>query len=178
MYHNNSSLSEKIIIAFANIRPDKTQSLHQAQYTGDFGMSSDFSTNDYNAAAKKDRYKVWNDIPYKELLLCDNALYHATDDNFIFFMAATLYYGAKEIESENLKNDFIERVVFHLQHRPKIETGLNERFGLFNHDQQEVILQFFINCQNLAIENMENGGNFERLFNVADIQIITQNNQI
>lgn len=167
-------LSEKIIIAFANVKPDKTQTLHQAQYTGDFGMSSDFSTSDYNAAAKKDRYKVWNDIPYKELLLCDNALYHATEDNFIFFMAATLFHATKEIESENLDNDLIGKVIFLLQYEPKIETGLNERFGLFNYDQQEVILQFFINCQNLAIKNMENGGKFEQLFNVDDIPIITQ----
>ena len=178
MYNKNSSLTDKIIIAFANIKPDKTQSLHQVQYTGDFGMSSDFSNSDYNAAAKKDTYKVWKDIPYKELLLCDCALTFATDDNFIFFLAATLYYATKEIESENLSNDLIDRVIFHLQYQPKIETGLNEKFELFNQNQQEVILQFFINCQNLANINMKNGGKFERLFNVADIPIIMLNNQI
>lgn len=46
-------LSKNILAAFNGVKKDATQSLHQAQYTGDYGMSSDFLNADYNAAKKK-----------------------------------------------------------------------------------------------------------------------------
>ena len=90
-------------------------------------------------------------------------------------MAANLFYAAIALENENLDEDLIDRVIFQLTYQPEKETGLNERFALFNLAQQQVILQFLQNCQQLAIKKMDNGGLYEPLFDVAEIPILNKN---
>lgn len=168
-------LTQQILAAFDGVKKDITQTLHQAQYTGDYGMSSDFSNADYNAAKKKDKHQIWQQIPYKNVLACDAALTFATDQNYAYFMAANLFYAALALENENLNDDLIGRVIFQLTYQPKKETGLNERFDLFSVAQQQSILQFLQNCQQLAITKMNNGGLYEPLYNVAEIPILLDN---
>ena len=168
-------LSKNILAAFNGVKKDATQSLHQAQYTGDYGMSSDFLNADYNAAKKKDKHLIWQQIPYNDVLACDTALTFATEQNYAYFMAANLFYAAIALENENLDEDLIDRVIFQLTYQPEKETGLNERFTLFNQAQQQVILQFLQNCQQLAIKKMDNGGLYEPLFDVAEIPILNKN---
>ena len=170
-------LTQQILLAFEGVKKDPAQSLHQAQYTGVFGMSSDFSHANYNAAQKKDKYQTWQQIPFDNLLACDAVLFFATDQNFVFFMAAHLRVASIALEAENLQDDVLDRVVFQLTYEPEKETGLNERYALFNQVQQQAILQFLQDCQQLAIKNMNNGGMFESLFDVAEIPILNNYRQ-
>lgn len=135
---NREHVVTQLVAAFAGVRRDPSQSLHQAQLV-DRGMSSVPATaTEFRSARGQDTETEWTEVSPAALEECDAALSHLVPASWRFYLPAFLRQALLLFAEPGFDGRLLERVLFHLTLPPEppfLRTHMLERFQTLSHAQ-------------------------------------------
>jgi hypothetical protein len=129
-----------LIEAAFPLRPLPDMSLHQAHLADD-SITREISGGEWQAAAKLDANRTWQDYSDQELQSCDAALAHFDETSFVYYIPAFLVFAVHHC-SEPLTSPLgtlVGSAVFSVTHRTPYSLGRFKRLSL---DQRNAVIAF------------------------------------
>jgi hypothetical protein len=129
-----------LIEAAFPLRPLPAISLHQAHLADD-SMAREISDMEWQAAAKIDADRTWQDYSDQELLLCDAALAHFDETSFVYYIPAFLGFAVRHCDAPltDPVGSLVGSAVFSVTHRTPYSLG---RFKRLSIDQRNAVIAF------------------------------------
>jgi hypothetical protein len=136
----NATQVLKLIGAAFPLEPLPGVSLHQAHLADD-SMAREISDREWEAAARLDASRTWQDYSDEELLSCDKALAHFDETSFVYYIPAFLALAVRHCDATLTAPvaSLVGSVVFSVTHRTPYSLG---RFKQFSSDQRNVVVAF------------------------------------
>jgi hypothetical protein len=139
-------LAEVIERAFAGVRRDPDQSLHQAQLD-DQGIARCIPEEERARAALLDDHTDWHEVSESELQECPNAMSHFLPASWVFYLPAYMRAAITLLDRPLWKADLPHQVLFALTYGdnyPGIGRYYLARFEKLSEAQFEAVKQFLI----------------------------------
>src|SRR6185295_12581899 len=134
-------LTEAIERAFAGVRADPEQTLHQAQLD-DQGIAREISAEERKKTALLDEHTEWYEVSESELQECPAAMSHFLPASWIFYLPAYMRAAMGLLDRPLWKADLPHIVLYALTYRnnyPCIGLYYLARFEKLTPDQFEAV---------------------------------------
>jgi hypothetical protein len=146
---------ELIENAFAGVRRDPEQSLHQAQLD-DQAIAREISPEERSRAGLLDDHDEWHEVSEAELQECPDAMSHFLPDSWCFYLPAYMRAAIALLDKPLWKADLPHRVLFALTYRND-SAGIGryylDRFERLDEAQCEAVWSFLIFVANSVGEH-------------------------
>jgi hypothetical protein len=167
-------LTELIEQAFADVRRDPDQSLHQAQLD-DQGIAREIPAEERAKAALLDDHTEWHEVSESELQECPDAMSHLLPASWVFYLPAYMRAAITLLDRPLWKADLPHRVLFALTYSdtyPGIKYYYLGRFEKLSAAQFEAVKQFLMFVErNAAGENFYSRDASEALRSYWDLPL-------
>lgn len=110
---DRKSFDAELAAAFAGVRPDPDQTLHEAQLTDD-GIFRSIGAAEMRAARAKDAHHAWTEVPAAALDACDHAMSHFTAQSWCFYLPAYMRRSLELFGDPLWDAEMLGSLIFHL----------------------------------------------------------------
>lgn len=110
---DRNSFEAELATAFAGVRLDPHQTLHEAQLTDD-GIFRNIGAAEMRAARAKDSHRVWTEVPGPALDACDCAMSHFSAQSWCFYLPAYMRRSLDLFCDPLWDAEMLGSVIFHL----------------------------------------------------------------
>ena len=137
-----SSLLAELACAFAGVRRDPEQSIHQAQLC-DRGMSSHPATEaEWREGGERDPHVHWSEVPGKSVDECDAALAFFTPESWRFYLPAYLCRSLFHFSAPKFEKSMLSSILFQLTLQGTNDHYKRQRYTFLTQSQRDAVLHF------------------------------------
>ena len=164
---NRAGLWDDFFQAFAGLRRDPEQSIHQAQLC-DRGMSANpASAAEWRVAEKIDRESSWLDVPDKSIDECDAALSFFSSESWRFYIPAYIRRSLERFHPPQPDERLLLSVLFHLTLRDASNSYTLERYRSLDALQHRAIAHFLRLVEHEALALVEETNDYYEVYDAA-----------
>lgn len=162
------TLSAELAVAFAAVKRDPGQSIHQAQLC-DSGMSDNPTTAaEWCRAGKNDTEVAWQDVPGTSLDECDYALSHFTPESWRFYLPAYMQRSLFHFTPPDVDSDMLRSVIFSLTLKDTNDRYHLGRYKLLSCEQHRAATHFLQLVEREALMLVEASNSYWWIFEDAN----------